>query len=701
LPASCFDGPSGRLAALALALSLLAGCPKVDEPPGPETRRYTFRAVAGMSMGAIGASFLAGYGDNHAKFDAVGSMGGPMDATYFLDAFERLQTGGFCTHAQLVALAAENPAALNDPGALDCGAPRTRWYETPQTMNRWRYTANGGDFDRSSYVNLFHDLALGLGNPLSYNADSSFFPHPAFTKAEFERSDLCDRPVVVERVYNREHNPDGSYPAISFCEGQAPIYYCGDAAKTPMDWCAGVTPQAFCESRGAPLLEATDSRNPDLFYARKGVFEPCRPGREKLGIALAVDYNRNGRRDWHEPIIVNARERYRDFGADGCPNAQEDGRGGCSGGGAGGDPNHDDYDLENPLGLEGDGLWEAGEPYDDDGLDGVPGTAGFGDFGEGNGRYDEGPNRARFLATDLRRRYLRMTPAERARLDYYADGGIRDVFNLGLSADHLTGVMRALEPDATRKYTDFLQIPALDPAGWEDDFFYAARADFSRFGRNAFVRYGLEHPTDAQLRLGDGDHVGTNAQVIDRFQTFIMWLSTRWDGVLGPSEARTRGETRSERIDYFSEALGALRTINVALPPGYDTETDRRYPLLLLGHGYGMDAASMANIAIIFTALMDAGDVRPMIIAFPSGRCCYERAGERDCRDEQDDGRGFSERDGWKSQCTKGNFYVNRQGYGPGDEVAYGDAVIELMDVIGSKYRLLGEQTVPVRPTAD
>src|SRR5690606_17262445 len=119
-------------------------------------------------------------------------------------------------------------------------------------------------------------------------------------------------------------------------------------------------------------------------------------------------------------------------------------------------------------------------------------------------------NRQRFLDHDLRRRYLRMTPAERARLDIYADGGIRDVFNLGLSADHLHGALRALEPESARRYTAFQQIPALDPEGWEDGFFYAPKADFARAGRHLFVRYGLEEPTTKQLRDGDGDHVGTN-----------------------------------------------------------------------------------------------------------------------------------------------------------------------------------------------
>ena len=40
---------------------------------------------------------------------------------------------------------------------------------------------------------------------------------------------------------------------------------------------------------------------------------------------LAVDLNRNGKREYGEPIIANHKERFTDFGADGLADADEPG----------------------------------------------------------------------------------------------------------------------------------------------------------------------------------------------------------------------------------------------------------------------------------------------------------------------------------------------------------------------------------------
>ena len=62
---------------LAVPLALSCSDPSNTEKPAPTGRTYTFKALAGISMGAIGSSFLAGKGDNHKKLDAIGPMGGP------------------------------------------------------------------------------------------------------------------------------------------------------------------------------------------------------------------------------------------------------------------------------------------------------------------------------------------------------------------------------------------------------------------------------------------------------------------------------------------------------------------------------------------------------------------------------------------------------------------------------------------------
>ena len=92
-----------RFAFAALALAACTAGSGSDAPTVPRT--YTFKALSGVSMGAIGAAFLAGSGDHGKEIDAVGSLGGPMDAAWFLAGLERMQFGGFCPYDRLVALA--------------------------------------------------------------------------------------------------------------------------------------------------------------------------------------------------------------------------------------------------------------------------------------------------------------------------------------------------------------------------------------------------------------------------------------------------------------------------------------------------------------------------------------------------------------------------------------------------------------------
>ena len=147
----------------------------------------------------------------------------------------------------------------------------------------------------------------------------------------------------------------------------------------------------------ARCRRATTGPNQALYYASAGVHDPCYPATRPMAIALAVDLNGNGKRDYGEPIIVNDHERFQDTGVDGCADPMEDGKGGCVtdasqspyDAATNPDPNGDDYDFRaNALGTENDWQYEKGEPFDDNGLDGVPDTH---DFGEGNGTYDVEP----------------------------------------------------------------------------------------------------------------------------------------------------------------------------------------------------------------------------------------------------------------------------------------------------------------------
>src|SRR5438132_13740671 len=57
-------------------------------------RHYTFRAIAGVSMGAAGSSRLVAA--HPEKFDAAGFLGGPLDAPLLMRTIENDLLGGFC-----------------------------------------------------------------------------------------------------------------------------------------------------------------------------------------------------------------------------------------------------------------------------------------------------------------------------------------------------------------------------------------------------------------------------------------------------------------------------------------------------------------------------------------------------------------------------------------------------------------------------
>jgi enterochelin esterase-like enzyme len=78
----------------------------------------------------------------------------------------------------------------------------------------------------------------------------------------------------------------------------------------------------------------------------------------------------------------------------------------------------------------------------------------------------------------------------------------------------------------------------------------------------------------------------------------------------------------------YTNHLGAPKRMHIYLPPGYDQETTRRYPVLYLNHGGGDDDAKWTNTDpnngghahTILDNLIAEGKARPMIIVMPNTR---------------------------------------------------------------------------------
>ncbi|MFH1810787.1 MAG: DUF4215 domain-containing protein [Pseudomonadota bacterium] len=407
-----------------------------------------------------------------------------------------------------------------------------------------------------------------------------------------------------------------------------------------------------------------------------------------IEFSVAVDYNGNGRRDYGEPVIDNSEERYDDVGVDGCASPQEDGQGGCGGGAynptTNPDPNGDDYDyMANTLGTEHSFRYDDGEPYRDDGLDGVPAT---GDYGEGDGLYSQNPYLAHALEQSPRRKLQTMSDVEFNRLDWWMDAGLRDFINSAQVTNNLYGTLKAREP-SSRTFDGEPSVP-----GWrQNSSFWFLELDYapSVIGKNAYLRYGDPSVCPGVDEVfGSGNHVGPGDQVLDRLYTMLTFASARMPGgdfsyinadidQLGGPSGEIKDFARLER--FYSTAISRDLDFGLVLPPNYYLEPDARFPVAYFMHGQGMDAEGLVISGIVFFTNMkesflphrvaeNRSDWQKMILIFADGEC-------------------------GPTDCYTGNFYMNFQGLPEGRQ--YEDAFIELMRHVDATYRTKQPAMIP------
>ncbi len=178
-----------------------------------EQRRFTYRAFAGISMGATPASLTGMKYADH--FDILGPMGGLMDMSHLLYRIYHFNMGGFCTYDEITNGGQATPEEINafvtNP-EIECGycglqhnaedwhnpirkcfmVPPREMYnqygskhtdlsevlqneEHAQGYNHWYYDINGGTFDRTNYTEIYRDLTYSFGSMSSYNRESPYF----------------------------------------------------------------------------------------------------------------------------------------------------------------------------------------------------------------------------------------------------------------------------------------------------------------------------------------------------------------------------------------------------------------------------------------------------------------------------------------------------------------------------------------------
>ncbi len=662
----------------------------IEEVVEPVYRNYTFKGIGGMSMGA-GALTL--HVNHQGVFDHVAANGGYINYYYLADFFRRAFFGGFCSMETILA----NIEEVNDPDsqALKCGpvAPRDPW-EFAVDFNNWHADDSGGTWDRDFYLEAIEGICTAMGNIANYNPDHPYLPAgvPVEWAAPGDTTERCTNPYKVGKPhnYNAEYNPDGEYDLVTFCDGEEPV-------------------------QGG-------KENPD-YWTLLGAYDPAYEHRRPVNLALAVDYNGNGRRDMHEPLVMNIMERFEDFGVDGCPDALEDGNGGCTANGAAGDPNGDNYDLiNNPFGTQGNNLWDEGEIYNDFGLDGVDGTA---DFGEGDGEFTINPHAQEAIDRSVSTWIKNATQEELDAVDITFDGGIRDALHALTSTYGLAQQLKAREPN-TKIYNDFVRFDdSLCPMGKDSTLDSAGdkcKLDAKSVGKNLLVAYGNPNATEAEIKKGDGKHVGSGNEIFNRAWTMMVTPVTRWPGVdwtkcsVGTDAGSTAYST------FYSEALQNRYGYAYSIPPCYNTDTDKTYPLYIYLLGHGMMANDSIAVGLVFNMMMKIGKMGKFMLVIPEGQCCriHKETGKRYCACfEQEGYNGWSCSDPdckgtheecqlleipkgeLHQECNGGHFFANQKSNKWGDVEAaavmrYEDIVFELVDHLDATYRLRQPATLPM-----
>jgi hypothetical protein len=614
-------------------------------------------------------------------------------------------------------------------------------YAHPETFNTWWYeypkAGNGGSFDRNTYTQIFRDLSTMFGNPNSENltpgagnlpagvlpTDPSVvgdhpgtecatpvdpvcptsvapmpWPNGALVVSCGQDSDcgdagqscmngMCGPPcdltmqqelqddcpvercmhtLVLQNYYDAEYNPDGTFPVITVCDG---------------------SPQ------NPALTPYSDTWGPT------GNNQP-------LEVGLAVDYNGNGMRDELEPVIRSGHEPWDDFGTDGIPSSMEPGYVP----GVNDDPSGDDYNPQyNPSGTENDHRYEDGEKFYDYGIDGVPNTPqqppggwakpgdGY-DVGEGDGQFTVSSGLQRFWDRDawsIARQMVKdpstnipagdLDDGALSRLDVWTDGGLRDLFNFDVDAQHLVGALYTRGRDATY-LTGATQAPGLDPTN--PDAYDPKLIDYADLPGVVLQRYGEIDPSPTDIEDGSGQHVGTASELTARLQSALYFIGARWrnhpelsiqaqPSNANPDPKAPQCEVLGTCTISFTSSTGRTGPVGISFPPGYANKDLQsiRYPVIYLLHGYGQQPTDLEAAIVLLQNWMNsslnsgASRLPKAIVVYVDGRCRLNANGT--------------------SECIQGTFFGDAPPSVPNgaqDETWW----LELMDYLDQNYRTLG-----------
>jgi len=277
--------------------------------------------------------------------------------------------------------------------------------------------------------------------------------------------------------------------------------------------------------------------------------------------------------------------------------------------------------------TNGNLAYDAGETFEDVGLEGVAGT---GDFGEGNGQFDDDPDRAHFLAEDPTSRLAAQSATDIASQRIYMDVGIKDEFGFARHYDNLVRTLR--EKGLT--------------VGVQDGFGGGNCADLpDNADQFRLVRYDAGHVGVAKADPDDllqGDVCGDDT-VWQRLLSLLGYLDKAFpDGFDGPGgnaggidvnlhdfnfdvdlpDPDLRGDVVMATLDSPSLATagGAVPTREVLAyrPPAFH-RTDRQFPVAYFLIGYGQQPEDFARIGLLLDGLILTGQLQNMFVVVLPG----------------------------------------------------------------------------------
>ena len=265
---------------------------------------------------------------------------------------------------------------------------------------------------------------------------------------------------------------------------------------------------------------------------------------------------------------------------------------------------------------------QLGEEFDDVGLDGVAGT---GDFGEGNGTFDDDPDRDTWREEDPTLRLAATEPADIALQRIYMDVGTEDEFGFGRHYENLVAVLEAKG------------VPVRVREGYEGDCTDLPKPDDPYY----LLRYpgghvGIPESDDILDDLLNGD-VCSAAGIWERLTSLLGYLDRSFpDGNYGIGKVididfpdfdfgqiDVRGDIVARDIPAPTLQLDPtgpvpVQRVVVYRPPKF-SNTSASFPIVYFLGGYGQEPDDWRRARDLLDLLIASDQLQNMYVAFLPG----------------------------------------------------------------------------------